>query len=107
MGARTGRAGSRLDRAGLERLARAGGGQYFELDRDDDRRIATAIVDAGLRLAPSLGSTEQFEDLHWRVLALAAVVAALGSLFLRERQEAWLQVLGALAMLAVALTVLR
>ena len=38
---------SRLDRASLQRIAAAGGGQYFELDRDPDRDIANAIIDAG------------------------------------------------------------
>src|SRR5688572_3128558 len=40
---------SRLDRASLQRIAAAGGGQYFELDRDADRDIANAIIDAGRR----------------------------------------------------------
>ena len=40
----------------LQRIAVAGGGQYFELDRDGDRHIANAIIDAGKRMAPSLGA---------------------------------------------------
>jgi len=47
---------SHLDRASLQRIAAATGGQYFELDRDSDRRIANAIVDAGKRLAPTWAS---------------------------------------------------
>ncbi len=44
---------SRLDRPSLQQIAYEGGGQYFELDRDGDRQIANALIDAGKRLAPS------------------------------------------------------
>jgi hypothetical protein len=37
----------------LQRIAAAGGGQYFELDRDPDRDIANAIIDAGRAQAPA------------------------------------------------------
>ena len=56
---------------GCRRLPRVGGGQYFELDRDGDRHIANAIIDAAKRRAPSLGVTEQSEDLYWRFLVIA------------------------------------
>ena len=46
---------SRLDRAGLQKIAAVGGGQYFELDRDGDRHIANAIIDAAKRRAPVTG----------------------------------------------------
>ena len=46
---------SRLDRAGLQKIAAVGGGQYFELDRDGDRHIANAIIDAAKRRAPVPG----------------------------------------------------
>jgi hypothetical protein len=50
---------SRLDRASLQKIASAGGGQYFELDRDGDRHIANTIIDTAKRMAPSLGASEQ------------------------------------------------
>ena len=53
---------SRLERASLQRIAAAGGGQYFELDREPDRDIANAIIDAGRRQAPvttEQGATEE------------------------------------------------
>jgi hypothetical protein len=97
---------SRLDRAGLQRVAAAGGGQYFELDRDGDRRIANSLVDAGRRMAPSLGAVQASEDLYWRFLVIAAVFPFLGLPFLRDRPELWLQTIGALAALAIVSAVL-
>jgi hypothetical protein len=90
---------SRLDRGSLQKIALAGGGQYFELDREGDRQIANAIVDAGKRMAPSLGITEEAEELYWRFLVAAAVLAGGGLLFLRQRAELWLQLAGAGAVL--------
>jgi hypothetical protein len=87
---------SRLDRASLQRIAAAGGGQYFELDRDPDREIANAIIDAGRRQAPVTTERGTTEDLYWRFLAGALGFAALGSLFIRERAELWIQLTGAL-----------
>jgi hypothetical protein len=85
---------SRLDRASLQRIASAGGGQYFELDRDPDRDIANAIIDAGRRQAPVTTERGTTEDLYWRFLAGAIGFAAVGSLFIRERTELWLQLAG-------------
>jgi Ca-activated chloride channel homolog len=82
---------SRLDRASLQRVAAAGGGQYFELDRDPDRDIANAIIDAGRRQAPAAIEEGTVDELYWRFLAAAMVLAALGALLLRERAELWLQ----------------
>jgi Ca-activated chloride channel family protein len=98
---------SRLDRASLQKLAAAGGGQYFELDRDGDRHIATSIIDAAKRMAPSLGATEQYEELYWRFLAVAAIFPFLGMLFLRDRAELWLQTIGVGAAAALVLIILR
>lgn len=94
---------SRLARPALARIAAAGNGQYFELGREDDRDIANAIIDAGRRLAPPLGVTEQREPLYWPFVCAAGVFAALGLLFLRERAELWMQAAGAaIAMLTVS-----
>ncbi len=75
---------SRLERAALQRIAAAGQGAYFELDRDGDRHIANTIVAAGRRLAPALGLTEVAEDLHWWFVGAATVMAALGLVFLQR-----------------------
>lgn len=74
---------SRLDRPALQRIASAGRGRYFELDRAPDREIANAIIDAGRRLAPALGSVEEHSDLYWWALSASGVLAAAGVLFLR------------------------
>ena len=93
---------SRLDRASLQRIAAAGGGQYFELDRDPDRDIANKIIDAGRRQSPATTKEGTIEELYWRFLAAALGLAALGSLFLRERTELWIQ-LGATLATGVAI----
>jgi hypothetical protein len=73
---------SRLERAALQRIAAAGQGTYFELDRDEDRHIANTVLAAGRRLAPAQGLTEVAEDLHWWFVVGAVAMAAVGLLFL-------------------------
>jgi Ca-activated chloride channel family protein len=97
---------ARLDRPSLQKLAAAGGGQYFELDRDGDRHIANTIIDTVKRRAPSLGSSEQAEELYWRFLVLAAVFPFIGMLFLRDKAELWLQTLGVALAATIALVIL-
>jgi hypothetical protein len=75
---------SRLDRTALQRIAAAGRGRYFELDRNPDRDVANAIIDAGRRLAPALGSVQEHTDWYWSVLASAAAIAGVGLLFITE-----------------------
>jgi hypothetical protein len=79
----------------LQRIAAAGGGHYFELDRDPDRDIANAIIDAGRRQAPTTVEDGAVEELYWRFLAAAVGLAALAALFFRERAELWLQLTAA------------
>ena len=93
---------SRLDRASLQRIAAAGGGQYFELDRDPDRDIANAIIDTGRRQAPVTTEEGTVEELYWRFLAGGLALAACGSVFLRDRAELWIQ-LAATAATAAAI----
>ncbi len=98
---------SRLDRVGLQRIAMAGGGQYFELDRDGDRRIANSLIDAGRRRAPSRGTTEESDELYWRFVAAAALFPFVGLLFLRDRPELWLQTVGAVAVTVAVFSILQ
>ena len=88
---------SRLDRASLQRIAAAGGGQYFELDRDPDRDIANTIIDAGRRQAPVTIAEGAVDEWYWRFLAAAVALAALGASLLRERAELWLHFAAATA----------
>lgn len=88
---------SRLDRPSLQRIAAAGGGQYFELDRDPDRDIANLIIDAGRRQAPTTIEEGQVQELYWRFLAAGLGLAVFGTVFLRERAELGLQLVAALA----------
>lgn len=85
---------SRLDRASLQRIAAAGGGRYFELDRDPDRDIANSIIDAGRRQAPTKIEEGKVDELYWRFLVAALAAAAIGTIFLRERAELLLQLGG-------------
>lgn len=87
---------SRLDRPSLQRIAAAGGGQYFELDRDPDRDIANAIIDAGRRQAPTTTEEGQVQELYWRFLAGGLVLPLAGALFLRDRAELSLYLAAAL-----------
>ena len=95
---------SRLDRASLQRIAAAGGGQYFELDRDPDMQIANRIIDAGRRMARPKNVEGEPIELYWRLLAAAVAIAACGLLFLRERAELLMQTGG---MVLGALTIAR
>ena len=88
---------SRLDRASLQRIAAAGGGQYFELDRDPDRDIANVLIDTGRRQAPARAESGRVEELYWRFIVAGAGLAAFGILFVRERPELWMIVGGAAA----------
>jgi Ca-activated chloride channel family protein len=81
---------SELDRLSLMEIAATGGGRYFEIGRETDREIATAIVDGARRRAGSRGVEEGFTDLYWWALAAAAGLLALGILAVREQPELWL-----------------
>lgn len=85
---------SNLERESLQQIAAAGGGQYFELDRDTDRNIANTIIDFGKRRSPSFSVTATSEPLYWYFLLYASVFIAGGVLFLRERADLWVQLLG-------------
>jgi hypothetical protein len=98
---------STLDRASLSRIANAGGGEYFEIDREGDREIANKIIDAARRRAGSRGIEVANEELYWRFLLLAAALMSVGLLFLQERVELWLQAAGAGVALALVWTLTR
>lgn len=92
---------SQLDRGSLAAIATAGGGRYFELDRDSDRDIANAIIDATRRRAASGDVEESTRDLYWSALLSAAAFLVLGVLFLRDRASLALGIAAAAVTLIV------
>ncbi len=91
---------SALDRDSLSVIATAGGGRYFELDREPDLDIANAIIATTRARAGSAGVVEGTDDLYWQALACAGVLVALGGFALRDRTAIALQVAAAAAVLA-------
>jgi len=57
--------------------------------------VLQILIDAGRRQAPATTEEGTVEELYWRFLAASLVLAALGTLFLRERTELWIQLLAA------------
>ena len=82
---------SSLDRPSLAVIANAGGGRYFELDRDDDRDIANAIIDSTRRRASAGNINETVQELYWRALLVAAIFIGWAVLFLRDQAALGLQ----------------
>jgi Ca-activated chloride channel homolog len=98
---------SALDRSSLNVIATAGGGYYFELDRDSDRAIASTIINAARRRAGSRGVEERNEELYWRFLVASAGLLLVGILFVRESAELSIQMVGAAIVLAIVWNVIR
>ncbi|HYE85175.1 MAG TPA: VWA domain-containing protein [Vicinamibacterales bacterium] len=88
-----------LNRAELTRIATAGGGRYYELDRETDREIANAIIDSTRRRAGTTGVQEGTRDLYWNFLLAAGAFLVIGVLFLRDRTALALQLAAASAVL--------
>jgi hypothetical protein len=97
---------SRLDRASLQRIAAAGNGDYFELDRDGDRNVANAHVAGGRRRAPAVGMQQISRDLYWWALLAAAFIAAAGLVFVRHAAEAGVLLAGAVGAAVVLVPLL-
>jgi Ca-activated chloride channel family protein len=100
-GGRLSRIQSVLDRNSLHDIARAGGGEYFELGPESDRDIAARIISSVRRRAPATPREERAEDLYWRFLFAAALVLCPGTLVLGHRTELWWLTAGAIATLLI------
>lgn len=90
-----------LDRQSLREIARAGGGEYFELGTVPDGEIAVRIIDNVRRRSPSKKVQESFDELYWYALVAAAGFLALGAVFLKQRLQLGLQFAAALALLSI------
>jgi Ca-activated chloride channel family protein len=87
-----------LDRASLQQIAGAGGGEYFEIGHEPDRDVAFRIIDSVKRRAVAsleAQAEESREELYWQFLFAAGVVLCLGTFVLKERAELWWQAAGA------------
>jgi Ca-activated chloride channel family protein len=89
-----------LDRNSLSIIATAGGGRYFELDREEDRDIANAIIDLTRRRSGAQGVQQSFDDRYREFLLGAAGLVVLAVLFLRDQSAVALQLVAATAVLA-------
>jgi hypothetical protein len=98
---------SALDRNSLNAIATTSGGRYLELDRESDVEIATRIVDAARRRAVSIAPEPMMEAVYWPFLFAAACFLVPAVLFLRDRAELGIAVLGGGLVLAVVTSLLR
>jgi len=94
-----------LNRAELTRIATAGGGRYYELDRESDREIANQLIDQTRRRAGTTGIQEGTRELYWNFLFAAGVFLTIGVLFLRDRVALALQLGAAAAVLIFVQTI--
>jgi len=92
-----------LDRQSLRAIAQAGGGAYYELGAESDQVVALKIL-ADIQRASRgiLQRQEDFAELYWYFLIVAAVVLGWGTLLLKEQTQLWWQ-LATAAVVVVAL----
>lgn len=96
-----------LDRPSLIEIARAGGGDYYELDRESDREIAFKLVNSVRRRGDATRQEESSEELYWRFLFAAAIPLCVGTFLLKRGAELWWQALGALAAVVLLASAIR
>jgi Ca-activated chloride channel family protein len=90
-----------LDRTSLREIARAGGGEYFELGTSSDEQIAARIIQNASRRSGTEQVDESYDDLYWYLLAAAAGCIGVGILFVRQRLTLGLGFATALALVAI------
>jgi Ca-activated chloride channel family protein len=92
---------STIDRTSLREIARAGGGEYFEIGAASDEQIAARIIQNASRRSGNEQMDEALDELYWYLLAAAAGCVGLGVLFLKQRVQLVLGAVTALALLAL------
>jgi Ca-activated chloride channel family protein len=96
-----------LDRDSLRAIARAGGGEYFEIGQDADRDVATKIIRSVRRRATVTQEVDRYEDVYWRFLFAAGVFLSLGTLLIKRSTELWWQAAAALVAVALLANAIR
>jgi Ca-activated chloride channel family protein len=92
---------STIDRTSLREIARAGGGEYFEIDTGSDEQIAARIIQNAMRRSGNQQVDESLDDLYWYLLAAAAGCIGFGVLFLKQRVQLALGAVTAVVLLAM------
>lgn len=92
---------STIDRTSLREIARAGGGEYFELGASADEQIAARVIQNAARRSASQLVDESLDELYWYLLASAAACLGLGALFVKQRIQLGFGFVAALALLAL------
>jgi Ca-activated chloride channel family protein len=96
-----------LDRGSLRDIARAGGGDYFELDRQSDRELASTIIASVQRRAAVVQEERTHKELYAECLFAAAILLWLGTLLLRDPTELWAHAAVSAAALLVLVNAFR
>jgi Ca-activated chloride channel homolog len=96
-----------LDRDSLRAIARAGGGEYFEIGQDPDRDIAFKIILDVRRRSNVSQEVDRYEDLYWRFLFAAGIFLCLGTFLLKRSTELWWQAAAALVAMALLADAVR
>lgn len=73
---------SSIDRASLQRIANAGRGRYFELDRMPDSEIAASVINMTRLQSAERKVTEKWQELYWELMLGAMILVGLGMFFL-------------------------
>ncbi len=72
---------SEIDRESLRNIAKASGGEYFEIGNESDGAIVAKIISRIQRKSQLVNKEELWEDLYWYCLLGAAVFLGLGIYF--------------------------
>ena len=90
-----------IDRPSLREIARAGNGEYFELDTAPDEQIAARIIQNAARRSGNDQVDEALDELYWYLLAAAAGCLGVGVLFLKQRVQLGFGFAAALALIVL------